>query len=405
MAFAPGGRVLNDQAAKTGAYRTMDFVRAGAAIAVVWNHCFNMLMMPVGPGDGWGYVVLARSASFGRDAVMVFFVISGYWITRSVTSSIAGDRWSWQSYAINRVSRLYIVLIPALVLGLVLDGGGRFLLDVAPYRALGFQQAGFYDVGAHISPSILIGNLLFLQDMAVPPLGSNAPLWSLSREFWYYVWFPALLLAARGRPCWPAIALTVGTAILAPSVAALFGCWLLGAGVAWAEPRVAKFRVGGGWVRPLALLVGLGVWGVGTVFARIPGLDYYAGCYAIAASFAVLLTVVLRFDIGIPAIARPISEFGGKASFSLYAFHMPVLVAIIAVVCGAQPLPLGIAGTVFAIMVTLALVVGAVGFASLTEARTDWLRGLMRGGLRRRAASPVTREERQAAPSTSDVSR
>jgi peptidoglycan/LPS O-acetylase OafA/YrhL len=364
----------------------MDLVRAGAAIAVVWNHCFNMLMMPVTPGDGLGYVLLARSASFGRDAVMVFFVISGYWIARSVTSSVAADRWSWSNYTINRLSRLYIVLIPALVLGLVLDGTGRFLLDVAPYRALGFQQAGFYDVGAHISPSILLGNLVFLQGMAVPPLGSNAPLWTLSREFWYYIWFPALLLAARGRPSWPALALTAATAILAPSVAALFGCWLLGAGVAWVEPRLTKLPFERAWVRPAALVAGLGVWSAGTMIARIPGLDYYAGCYSIAASFAV-------------------SEFGGKASFSLYAYHMPVLVMIIAVVCGAQPLPLGIPSTVFAMVVTLALVFGAVGFASVTEARTDWLRGLLKGWYVRRALETVAREERSSASSMDDASR
>jgi peptidoglycan/LPS O-acetylase OafA/YrhL len=399
-----GVRVLDDKATKAGAYRTMDLVRAGAAIAVVWNHCFNMLMMPVTPGDGIGYVLLARSASFGRDAVMVFFVISGYWIARSVTASVAADRWSWPNYTINRLSRLYIVLVPALVLGLILDGGGRFLLDVAPYRALGFQQIAFYDVGAHISPSIVIGNLLFLQDMLVPPLGSNAPLWTLSREFWYYVWFPALLLAARGRPCWPALALTVVTAILAPSAVALFGCWLLGAGVAWLEPRITKLQGEKDWVRPVALLIGLGVWGMGTVFARMPGLDYYFGCYAIASSFAVLLVIVLRYDIGIPTALWPVSAFGGRASFSLYAYHMPVLVVIIAIVCGAKPVPLGVAGTLFAMVVTLALVFGAVGFAALTEARTEWLRGLLKRWYGRSVPADVDRDRPLPVSSVKDVS-
>jgi peptidoglycan/LPS O-acetylase OafA/YrhL len=368
-----------------GAYRTIDFVRAAAAIAVVWNHSFNMLLQAVRPSDGAAYVLLTRSASFGRDAVMVFFVISGYWIARSVTSSVAGDRWSWPDYTINRLSRLYIVLVPALALGLLLDASGRFLLDVAPYRALGFQESGYFDVGSNISPAILLGNLAFLQEMVVPPLGSNSPLWTLSREFWYYIWFPALYLAVRGRPSWPALILTAATAMLAPSVVALFGCWLLGAGVAWIEPRIGRAVRTDGWGRRFALLAGLGLWGAGTLFARVPGLNYYVGCYAISASFAILLLVILRYDIDMPKLAWPIATFGAKASFSLYAYHMPVLVVIIAIICGANPLSLSAFNVLVAIVVTIALTFGALGFAGITERNTGWLRDLLRRRLERLA--------------------
>ena len=65
-----------------------------------------------------------------------------------------------------------------------------------------------------------MGNLFFLQTIFVPPFGSNAPLWSLSFEFWYYLLFPLCLFAlsrgnqvVSGRFC----------ALAAVAVAALVG--------------------------------------------------------------------------------------------------------------------------------------------------------------------------------------
>ena len=52
----------------------------------------------------------------GYQAVMVFFVLSGYFISSTVLRSINENRWSWSDYLIKRVTRLWIVLIPALVL-------------------------------------------------------------------------------------------------------------------------------------------------------------------------------------------------------------------------------------------------------------------------------------------------
>src|ERR1035441_502485 len=68
------------------------------------------------------------------------------------------------------------------------------------------QAASFY-YGAlykYYSPSVALrstlpaffGNLFFLQSVVSPVFGSNGPLWSLSYEFWYYILFPVLMIAA-----------------------------------------------------------------------------------------------------------------------------------------------------------------------------------------------------------------
>lgn len=52
----------------------------------------------------------------GYQAVMVFFVLSGYFISSSVLHSLENGTWSWREYLTKRLLRLWIVLIPALLL-------------------------------------------------------------------------------------------------------------------------------------------------------------------------------------------------------------------------------------------------------------------------------------------------
>lgn len=64
-------------------------------------------------------------------------------------------------------------------------GNGEFPLYVA------YQQE-------KLSLASFVGTLLFTQTFAVPAFAFDAPLWSLSNEFIYYLAFPALVLAFSG---------------------------------------------------------------------------------------------------------------------------------------------------------------------------------------------------------------
>src|SRR5262245_21311046 len=66
--------------------------------------------------------------TIGHVAVMVFFVLSGYLVGGSVLKSIASGSWSGRAYLIKRLVRLWVVLIPAVIIGLCLDNIGYFLL-------------------------------------------------------------------------------------------------------------------------------------------------------------------------------------------------------------------------------------------------------------------------------------
>src|SRR5436309_15774515 len=176
----------------------LDVIRTVAAWAVVWRHLrslsfvdFQHLLHP-----GWLLRVIYFLTGFGHQAVTVFFVLSGFLISTTVIKNHFSGTWSWREYAINRSTRLYVVLIPGLLLGSLLDIAGSSL----------FAPAGVYthplsDLGLAIATNSLtianfLGNLFFLQTILCSPFGSNTPLWSLANEFWYYALFPTALSAA-----------------------------------------------------------------------------------------------------------------------------------------------------------------------------------------------------------------
>ena len=107
--------------------------------------------------------------------------------------------WTWRKYLIQRTARLWIVLIPALVIGGLLDCAGRFWLHSPVYLGTQGNHSIQGDVAQWLEPQVLLGNLAFLQGTYSHTFGSNGPLWSLANEFWYYIWFPAVYFALKRR--------------------------------------------------------------------------------------------------------------------------------------------------------------------------------------------------------------
>ncbi|PLS02317.1 acyltransferase family protein [Neobacillus cucumis] len=138
------------------------------------------------------YFIFSR----GHQSVIVFFILSGLFISAGVINSLKGNTWNWKIYLINRLVRLYTVLIPALILGMILDKVGMSL-----YSNTGIYQGHAsdkfilnYSIENNSNWLILIGNLFYLQGILIPVYGSNSPLWSLSYEFWYYIIFPIIAM-------------------------------------------------------------------------------------------------------------------------------------------------------------------------------------------------------------------
>jgi peptidoglycan/LPS O-acetylase OafA/YrhL len=219
----------------TAASDNLDLVRGVAAIAVLFAH-FRQGFFPTDIPKNPNLLTTAVyfATAYGHIAVIVFFVLSGYLIGGSVLREWLDGEFSWSYYAVNRLTRLWIVLIPALLLTLIWDHIGIHLFGTAGiYGVLGKTDA----LALHrLSWRVLLSNLFFLQEILTPTLGSNGPLWSLSSEFWYYLLFPLILLAIPSKkPGWSsALYAAAALAILffvGQKISTYFLIWLLGAAI------------------------------------------------------------------------------------------------------------------------------------------------------------------------------
>ena len=220
------------------AYIYMDAMRFVFALGVALSHVWALMIGDYVKTDNHVVNALYFLAGFGHAGVVLFFVLSGYWITRSVVRRLERGSWSWPEYLIDRLSRLLVVIIPVLLLGGAMDYFAATELESTTIHSLTGSYSLSIPHERSLSLTTLLGNLAFLQGLAVPPFGSNGPLWSLSYEFWYYLWLPALVLLVRGRPSFVLAALVMGA--IFPDLALGFLTWSCGSFLFYVERALGK---------------------------------------------------------------------------------------------------------------------------------------------------------------------
>ena len=374
------------KAGARGAFFYFDCFRSIAALVVVIEHARDLLMRNYAD---IGQVGLAWKAFyaltiFGHPAVVVFFVLSGFWISKTVDRRIDGPRF-WPDYLTDRLSRLLIVLVPALLLGAAIDWAGIRTLGGSIYAGTSGSLTIRFPVAERLGIGVLLGNLAFVQTLLVQTLGSNGALWSLANEFWYYICYPPLvLLIARRRLSGSLVGLVV--LALFPQLLPGFAVWLMGSAVYHADRR---------WRGRVSRRAGVVVLAVTTLLlaaclgaARVQVFGDVLSDLLVGVNFAGLCWALLVVD---PAPARalgPVSRYGAGASYSLYVTHLPLIVLLAAWVTsgagdGARLLPGSVALTSFIVLVVAAVMWGWA-FAVVTERRTTLLRDRVRGLLRLR---------------------
>ncbi|HUB65892.1 MAG TPA: acyltransferase [Candidatus Methylacidiphilales bacterium] len=360
----------------------LDLIRGLAALAVCAEHLRAYLFT--------GYRHLAGSVGLfgklfyfatglGHQAVMLFFVLSGYFVGGSVIKSLAENRWSWAGFARRRLTRLYMVLIPALVLTAFWDGLGHALTAGRGYDGIFgnlYHSGPQSGLPARDGSAVFLGNALYLQTILVPVYGSNGPLWSLAYEFWYYLTFPLAMLALAPGNSWRYRAvhllLLVACGCLLPwPVWEGAVIWLMGCAVFWisrhsrlGEPCGRKWVcVCGGLVLLASLALSRG--------DSLGGYDLLIGL-----GFASMLPCLIRRNTasrlyGLVAIGL------SDISYTLYVVHFPLLSFLFFTFRpGRQVAPSPAAYGTF-----LLLLCGVVAYASLLwwlfERRTDDVRRII----------------------------
>lgn len=366
----------------------LDLIRGIAALAVVSNHARALYFLDFHTLEthGWWVAPLYLATGFGHQAVIVFFVLSGLLISQGITTRVRARKWAWKAYAIDRLSRLYVVLLPALLLGGLWDTiGVHFFGHSGVYHTLDENHAILnFDVPERLTPWVGLGNALFLHEIFVPPFGSNGPLWSLSYEFWYYTLFPTLFLALRKEnPLRLRLALAFGavalTGLLGYQITLYFSIWLLGWVAAEAAPHLGRVPLAG--QRLLGLSAALSV-----VAAR---LDVFPNPFFADLTCALLFSAWLAIRIAREELGtaptpwwHSLSRRLSNCSFSLYVTHFPLLVFVQAWLRHLKeprwtPDPIHVSALIA--IVALAVFYAWV-FSQFTEARTS----AVRSGLRRR---------------------
>src|SRR5580692_4520938 len=91
----------------------LDAVRALAALTVFAGHARDLFIGSPRAAAGLGHAATsAPHTTVGHLAVIVFFVLSGYLVGGGVLRNMTSNEWSWGGYTLQRLSRLWVALIP-----------------------------------------------------------------------------------------------------------------------------------------------------------------------------------------------------------------------------------------------------------------------------------------------------
>jgi peptidoglycan/LPS O-acetylase OafA/YrhL len=344
-------------------YVHLEFARGIAALLVLAGHlrAFIFVDYPQIQSPNIIDKLFYFITGLGHQAVMVFFVLSGFLITKSIENMVSGNYWSWKKYLVNRLSRLWTVLIPALFLTFFWDSLGKEL-SVSTYYLGELKE--LYNSGplandqlSNYYASTFIQNVFFLQTITTPSYGTNGPLWSLAYEFWYYIIFPLgyTFFLFKKHILKSMVTLCFLVIILAqmPNDILLGGViWLLGYLVGLLE-KLTFFR--SVFQNRFFLFISFLIFGLSLTAAKIKLATGFGGELIVGASFGLLMLALLHKEVSNTLYIR-ISDFISNISYTLYLVHFPLLGFICSVVLNNQQFQMDEAVGLYAIIFFVAII-------------------------------------------------
>ena len=299
----------------------LDLLRVVAALTVLASHIAYERFTR-------GDYLFIRDWNLGSDAVILFFVLSGYVVAYTAHEK---DK-TLGRFAFARATRLYSVVVPAILLTLALDWIGS-RIDPEAYRGWWWNPAPAWEV--------ILRSLSFTTEWTASAFrpGTNGPFWSLSYEAAYYALFGMAMFLRGWRRV---LLLMLFSALIGIKVLLLMPAWLCGV---WLYGRARTISL-----RPasaLAFFIGPALFYIGALAIDLPehlmALTVASiGKQAVVALrfsnefiwntlLAVLVTVHLTAALALlrrraqPAGMRALTGWLSGASFSIYLVHYPSL--------------------------------------------------------------------------------
>ncbi|MES2316875.1 MAG: acyltransferase [Pseudomonadota bacterium] len=334
--------------------RYLDLARFTAAILVVLTHYVqNGLSGPM--------------PLLGREAVMVFFVLSGYVIAYTTSEKALTLR----QYALARTARIYSVAAPVLLLSFLLMGLATQATELPTSVSYQLRKPEIY-LPLHL---LFMGEWWNLAE--TPPW--LVQYWSLSYEVWYYVLFGVLfyLRGARRLLAGALVLLLTGFKLWL-----LLPVWLAGACLYKYQKALpltpSEARLG--WLATIAALcaykylgldlslraLGIALWPFPAL--RLGSADRYLADYVVCILVYLNFALARQSAFAVPAAwQQPIRTLAAY-TFTLYLIHGPV----IGLWTVFYPHHSGSARDLFLLSACIVLATWAVGH--VTEQRKAWFR-------------------------------
>jgi len=290
----------------------LDFLRIFAAFGVFLGHAnFPWFSNNLFPGD------------LGHKFVTIFFVLSGYLIAFTVDKKNKGPK----KYMVDRFSRLYSVVLPALIFTYLIDFIGKHL------------HPDFYSPLIAPNNQILrfILNATFLQQiwgLSTTP-STNSPFWSISYEFWYYMLFAVFIYLSGAKKY---IGLVIVSLLIGIKILLLLPVWIFGVIVYRLSDKYTIGQKTAVALFAISAVIILGLtffWDVDFAFSRYPfgkpplffsARFIFEWLYGALVALNIFCFNAISFTYSVPSFFGKTIKYLSSITFSLYLFHLPILV-------------------------------------------------------------------------------
>ena len=265
----------------------------------------------------------------GYLGVDVFFVISGYLITKILKEGTASGSFSFSDFYARRVRRLFPALIVMAVLCLLVG-----VVRLSPSRMVELSTSGIWAL-------LSVSNFYFFFNSGYFDAAAETQVflhtWSLAVEEQFYLIWPIMIyllvsyIATRGQMVFIIILCLIGTLLSAwatafdPSMAFYMMPFrtvefALGALLCWLPGSNLKR-----WLAEMVAVVAFGVLVLS--FVVIEGDDSFPGTIVLIPCIAASALIYFghQSKLAKVTLSNSLSTYFGRISYSLYLYHWPVI--------------------------------------------------------------------------------
>lgn len=175
---------------------------AGQSTIIHWWRFACSQMVLLAHLLGFFHWEIGRLIAMGSYAVLMFFVLSGFLIAHSIQQNVSHQKnYSFSTYLRDRFFRIYPPFLATLVL--------VFVLDIIAFQTNGdFYSLKQYFINFFINafqlqefpPATFLNEHYMIELFRFRIMGTDVPLWTISIEWWLYVFYGFLVFNIIRNP-------------------------------------------------------------------------------------------------------------------------------------------------------------------------------------------------------------